>query len=205
MCGIFAALIFALERLFVLPIPLCGYAAGTVCDFSRSAAWRTSRRRQRVCLSGAGPDRAARIHSGRRTELSPETDIRLYHRFVGGAYVTGKIAGKSKAPSYKRLFAATGAGLAVIYITGILYFYVCNNYVPQHTFWHGNHPALLFCHGYSGRFDFLHAGNGAFQETDSRFEQGTDCSRFLRKKIADVPKSQQKKAITDRELFRRRK
>ena len=63
--------------------------------------------------------------------------------FVGGAYVTGKIAGKSKAPSYKRLFAATGAGLAVIYITGIFYFYVCNNYVLNIPF--GMGTTLLYC------------------------------------------------------------
>ncbi len=44
--------------------------------------------------------------------------------FIIGAFVTGNIAHKVSNPSYKRLFAATFVGLAIIYFCGMIYFYL---------------------------------------------------------------------------------
>lgn len=63
--------------------------------------------------------------------------------FVFGAYVAGKIAEKESNPGYKRLFAATGAGIAVIYLFGMTYFYICNNYMLNIPF--GIGTTLLYC------------------------------------------------------------
>lgn len=43
--------------------------------------------------------------------------------FVVGAYVTGWIAHKVANPSYKRLLAASFAGMGVVYLLGMVYFY----------------------------------------------------------------------------------
>ncbi|MEA4831417.1 MAG: biotin transporter BioY [Oscillospiraceae bacterium] len=48
--------------------------------------------------------------------------------FCIGAYITGVIAYKAPSPSYKRLLAANFAGLAVVYIIGMIYVWVINTY-----------------------------------------------------------------------------
>lgn len=63
--------------------------------------------------------------------------------FVFGGYITGKIAGKELTPTYKRLFAATGAGVAIIYLFGMIYFYICNNYMLNIPL--GIGTTLLYC------------------------------------------------------------
>lgn len=47
--------------------------------------------------------------------------------FIIGTFVTGKIANAVPNPSIKRLLAANFAGLAIVYILGILYFYFAKN------------------------------------------------------------------------------
>lgn len=47
--------------------------------------------------------------------------------FAVGAYVTGAIANKTADPSYLRLLAAGLAGLAIVYIFGLIYFYFMSN------------------------------------------------------------------------------
>lgn len=47
--------------------------------------------------------------------------------FIIGTFVTGKIANAVPNPSLKRLLAAIFAGLAIVYILGILYFYFAKN------------------------------------------------------------------------------
>lgn len=63
--------------------------------------------------------------------------------FVAGTYITGKITGKSAAPSIKRLLAAGLVGLAVVYLIGMAYYYVICNYVigTPIAFW----PLFLYC------------------------------------------------------------
>ncbi len=43
--------------------------------------------------------------------------------FIFGAYLAGYIARKAKSPSYRRLLAAGLAGLAPIYLLGLVYFW----------------------------------------------------------------------------------
>lgn len=48
--------------------------------------------------------------------------------FAIGAYVTGKIAHKVPSPSYQRLLSACFAGLAIVYLLGMVWFYFIMNY-----------------------------------------------------------------------------
>lgn len=47
--------------------------------------------------------------------------------FIGGAYVTGRIAHSSKTPSLARLIMAGFVGLAIVYICGMVYVYMIND------------------------------------------------------------------------------
>ncbi len=47
--------------------------------------------------------------------------------FIIGAYVTGVIAGRDRSPSMKRLLTANFAGLAIIYVIGMVYFFMAKN------------------------------------------------------------------------------
>ncbi|MEG1519746.1 MAG: biotin transporter BioY [Clostridia bacterium] len=49
--------------------------------------------------------------------------------FIFGAYVTGLIANGVENPSFWRIFLANLAGIAVIYVLGMAYFYIISNYV----------------------------------------------------------------------------
>lgn len=48
--------------------------------------------------------------------------------FLVGTFVTGWIVERGKTITYPRLFAATGAGLAIVYFCGIVYFYLISNF-----------------------------------------------------------------------------
>lgn len=48
--------------------------------------------------------------------------------FCVAAYITGKIANKVNNPSYKRLFTANFIGLGVVYLFGMLYYYLISNF-----------------------------------------------------------------------------
>lgn len=48
--------------------------------------------------------------------------------FIIGAYVTGKIANKTAAPSLPRLLAANFAGMVIVYLAGMVYYYFCANF-----------------------------------------------------------------------------
>ena len=47
--------------------------------------------------------------------------------FIIGAFVTGKIANAKRSPSIQRLLAASFAGMAVIYVIGMAYFFAAKN------------------------------------------------------------------------------
>ncbi|MEG2111514.1 MAG: biotin transporter BioY [Anaerovoracaceae bacterium] len=49
--------------------------------------------------------------------------------FCFGAYVTGTIANKVPRPSYKRLLTASFAGLGIVYLIGMIYFFAISNFV----------------------------------------------------------------------------
>lgn len=48
--------------------------------------------------------------------------------FIIGAYVTGKIANAVSNPSFPRLFTANFAGLLVVYLCGMVYYYIAANF-----------------------------------------------------------------------------
>jgi len=48
--------------------------------------------------------------------------------FIIGAYVTGRIANKTNTPSLPRLLAANFAGLGIVYLAGMIYYYFCANF-----------------------------------------------------------------------------
>lgn len=47
--------------------------------------------------------------------------------FIAGTYLTGKIAHSVKNPSFRRILAADFAGLAVVYLFGMVYCYLAKN------------------------------------------------------------------------------
>lgn len=49
--------------------------------------------------------------------------------FCLGAFVTGAIAHSAPSPSFLRLLAASFAGLVVVYVFGMVYFYFISNFV----------------------------------------------------------------------------
>ncbi len=63
--------------------------------------------------------------------------------FCIASLVTGTIANKVSAPSYKRLLAANFMGLTIVYICGMAYYYVICNYVigTPIALW----PLILYC------------------------------------------------------------
>lgn len=63
--------------------------------------------------------------------------------FSVAAYVTGSIANKVKNPSYKRLFAATFLGLFIVYLFGMVYYYLMSRFYLGDPI--GLWPLFLYC------------------------------------------------------------
>lgn len=63
--------------------------------------------------------------------------------FAVGAYVTGAIANKAGNPTYKRLLAANFTGLAIVYIMGMVYYYLMSNFYLGNPI--GLWPLFLYC------------------------------------------------------------
>ena len=64
--------------------------------------------------------------------------------FCAGAWVTGAIAEKGgRKPGFGRLLAANFAGLFVVYLFGMVYYYVIGNYVIDSPI--GIWPLFLYC------------------------------------------------------------
>ncbi|MEG6521515.1 biotin transporter BioY [Desulfotomaculum sp. 1211_IL3151] len=63
--------------------------------------------------------------------------------FCIASFVTGTIANKVSAPSYKRLLATNFTGLVIVYLCGMAYYYVICNYVINTpiALW----PLILYC------------------------------------------------------------
>lgn len=49
--------------------------------------------------------------------------------FLVSSFIAGAIANKVPEPSFKRLLGASFTGLAIIYVIGMIYFYLISNYV----------------------------------------------------------------------------
>ena len=63
--------------------------------------------------------------------------------FALGAYVTGKIAGTSTSPSYRRLVAANFAGLLIVYTIGMAYYALISDFYLGTPV--GLWPLFLYC------------------------------------------------------------
>lgn len=63
--------------------------------------------------------------------------------FCIASYVTGKIANKVARPSLKRLLIANFVGLVIVYLTGMVYYYLICNYVINTPI--GLWPLILYC------------------------------------------------------------
>lgn len=63
--------------------------------------------------------------------------------FAVGAYVTGTIANKTSRPGYRRLLCANFIGLGIVYLFGMVYYYLISNfYLGTPT---GLWPLFLYC------------------------------------------------------------
>lgn len=63
--------------------------------------------------------------------------------FAVGAYVTGMIANKTSRPGYRRLLCANFIGLGIVYLFGMVYYYLISNFylgTPM-----GLWPLFLYC------------------------------------------------------------
>lgn len=63
--------------------------------------------------------------------------------FCIAAYVTGKIAEQAIRPSYKRLLTANFTGLGIVYLFGMLYYYLISNFYLNSPI--GLWPLILYC------------------------------------------------------------
>lgn len=63
--------------------------------------------------------------------------------FAVGAYVTGVIANKTSTPSIGRLLAANFAGLGIVYLLGMVYYYAMSNFYLGTPI--GLWPLFLYC------------------------------------------------------------
>lgn len=63
--------------------------------------------------------------------------------FAVASYVTGVIANQVSNPSYKRLFAANFIGLGIVYLFGMVYYYLMSNFYLGTPI--GLWPLFLYC------------------------------------------------------------
>ena len=63
--------------------------------------------------------------------------------FALGAYVTGRMLEVSPHPSYRRFLAANFCGLAVVYLCGMVYYYLMSNFYLGNPI--GLWPLFLYC------------------------------------------------------------
>ena len=63
--------------------------------------------------------------------------------FAFASYVTGTIANKVQNPSYKRLLAVNFIGLGIVYLFGMVYYYIMSNFYIGSPI--GLWPLFLYC------------------------------------------------------------
>lgn len=63
--------------------------------------------------------------------------------FAVAAYVTGTIANKVSSPNYKRLFTANFVGLGIVYLFGMVYYYLLSYFYLGNPI--GLYPLFLYC------------------------------------------------------------
>ena len=63
--------------------------------------------------------------------------------FAIASYVTGRIANKAANPGYKRLLTANFIGLGIVYLFGMVYYYLISNFYLGTPI--GLWPLFLYC------------------------------------------------------------
>ena len=96
-----------------------------------------------VCSSDCGWSIHQNPHTGSPFHLA----IPIYHDGRNSAgrqtYITGEIANQSEKPGYGRLLAANFAGLAIVYLFGMAYYYWMSNFYLGTPI--GLWPLFLYC------------------------------------------------------------
>ena len=87
--------------------------------------------------------------------------------FAAGAYITGVIANQKANPSYPRLLAANFAGLGIVYLCGMVYYYLISNFYLGTPI--GLWPLVLFSSGGSGRHSAVYTGSCSWQADDTHY------------------------------------
>lgn len=80
--------------------------------------------------------------------------------FAVGAYATGTIANKVANPGYKRLLAGNFIGLGIVYLFGMVYYYLMSNFYLGEPI--GLWPLFLYCFLLAVPGDILLCILGAF-------------------------------------------
>lgn len=80
--------------------------------------------------------------------------------FAAASWVTGVIANQVRRPGYKRLLAANFIGLAIVYIFGMVYYYLMSNFYLGNPI--GLWPLFLYCFILAVPGDILLCVLGAF-------------------------------------------
>lgn len=80
--------------------------------------------------------------------------------FAIASYVTGIIANQVSNPSYKRLLAANFIGLGIVYLFGMVYYYLMSNFYLRNPI--GLWPLFLYCFILAVPGDILLCVLGAF-------------------------------------------
>ena len=80
--------------------------------------------------------------------------------FAAASYVTGVIANKVSNPGYKRLLAANFAGLGIVYLFEMAYYYLMSNFYLGNPI--GLWPLFLYCFLLAVPGDILLCILGAF-------------------------------------------
>lgn len=63
--------------------------------------------------------------------------------FAAASYVTGTLANKGKSPGYRRLLTANFIGLGIVYLFGMVYYYLMSNFYLENPI--GLWPLFLYC------------------------------------------------------------
>ena len=83
--------------------------------------------------------------------------------FAIASYITGTIANKNSEPTIKRLLCANFIGLAIVYLFGMVYYYIMSNFYLGTPI--GLWPLFLYCFGSPWRYFTLYFRGNTWKST----------------------------------------
>jgi len=143
LCGLFAALI-AIGAFIRIPIPVCPFTMQTL--FTTLAGLILGRKYGALSVIlyiVLGLIGFPIFTEGGGFSYIFKPTFGYIIGFCIGAFITGIIAHKNSAPSFKRLLFASLLGLMVIYIIGMIYFYFMSNLVIENPI--GLKTLIIYC------------------------------------------------------------